>query len=314
ENPYAMQRHLYDKSQPENLAFLERLRALLDSHGAVALGEVGDENAPPVMAQYTEAGRRLHMAYSFALLTSEHSATHLRGQVQALEDALDATGGWGCWAVSNHDVPRVATRWSAGGAVDAARDRLWLALLLSLRGSASLYQGEELGLPEAEVPFELLQDPYGRAFWPEFKGRDGARTPMPWQTDGVHGGFSAGAPWLPMYAAHLPLAVDRQSADARSMLAYSRALIHWRRGQPLLRTGAMRFHDAPEPVLHFERGEGHAVLHAIFNLSPEAQTLALPSPLAAVGGHPCEGGLVDADGRTLQLAPYGVFFGQPESP
>lgn len=312
ENPYAMQRHLYDKSQPENLAFLERLRALLDEHGAVALGEVGDENAPPVMAQYTEAGRRLHMAYSFALLTSEHSATHLRGQVQALEDALDATGGWGCWAVSNHDVPRVATRWSAGRAADAARDRLWLALLLSLRGSASLYQGEELGLPEAEVPFELLQDPYGRAFWPEFKGRDGARTPMPWQTDGVHGGFSTGAPWLPMYGAHLPLAVDRQSADARSMLAYSRALIQWRRGQPPLRTGAMRFHDAPEPVLHFERSEGGAVLHAVFNLSAEPQVLQVPAPLATVGGHPCEGGVAGADGRTIQLAPYGVFFGRPE--
>jgi alpha-glucosidase len=179
DNPYAMQQHLYDKSQMENLAFLESLRKLLDTYGAVALGEVGDENAPPVMAQYTELGRRLHLAYSFSLLTAEHSARHLRHQVETLDHALEPTGGWGCWAVSNHDVPRVATRWSNGKADDTRRDRLWLTLLLTLRGSASIYQGEELGLPEAEVPFELLQDPYGRAFWPEFKGRDGCRTPMP---------------------------------------------------------------------------------------------------------------------------------------
>ena len=313
DNPYAMQRHLHDKSQPENLAFLERLRALLDEYGAAALGEVGDENAPPVMAQYTEAGRRLHMAYSFSLLTPERSAAHLRGQVQALEDALAATGGWGCWAVSNHDVPRVATRWGQGAPADAARDRLWLALLLSLRGSACLYQGEELGLPEADVPFEHLQDPYGRAFWPEFKGRDGCRTPMPWQAEGVHGGFSTGAsapPWLPVSAEHLPLAVDRQAADARSMLAYSRALIHWRRGQPLLRTGALRFLDAPEPLLHLERGEGGDALHAVFNLSDAPQDLPLPAPLQALQGHPCTGSARSSDGRMLRLAPWGVFFGQ----
>ncbi|HYP71139.1 MAG TPA: alpha-amylase family glycosyl hydrolase, partial [Variovorax sp.] len=143
DNPYAMQQHLYDKSQPQNLRFLERLRALLDQYGAVGLGEVGDENAPPVMAQYTERGKRLHLAYSFALLTTEHSADHLRKQVQALDSALDSTDGWGCWAVSNHDVPRVASRWSAGNAPDARRDKLWLSMLLSLRGSACVYQGEE---------------------------------------------------------------------------------------------------------------------------------------------------------------------------
>ena len=314
DNPYAMQRHLHDKSQPENLAFLERLRALLDEFGAASLGEVGDENAPPLMAQYTEAGRRLHMAYSFSLLTSEHSARHLRGQVQALEDALATTGGWGCWAVSNHDVPRVATRWNASAAAEAARDRLWLALLLSLRGSACLYQGEELGLPEAEVPFEQLQDPYGRAFWPEFKGRDGCRTPLPWQTDGVHGGFSTGAsapPWLPVFAAHLPLAVDRQAADAQSMLAYSRALIHWRRTQPLLRDGELRFIDAPEPLLLLERHAQGDALQAVFNLSGQPQMLALPTTLAGLDGHPCAGATLAADGRTLQLSPWGVFFGRP---
>ncbi|CAN7188610.1 alpha-amylase family glycosyl hydrolase [Variovorax paradoxus] len=314
DNPYAMQQHLYDKSQMENLRFLESLRGLLDDYGAVALGEVGDENAPPVMAQYTELGKRLHLAYSFSLLTAEHSARHLRHQVETLDQALAPTGGWGCWAVSNHDVPRVATRWSGGGPEDTRRDRLWLALLLALRGSASIYQGEELGLPEAEVPFELLQDPYGRAFWPEFKGRDGCRTPMPWKADELHAGFTTGGPWLPVYGRHLPLAVDRQSTDPDSMLAFSRALLRWRRAQPLLRTGSIAFIDAPEPVLWFERREGNQSLQAVFNLGGESVSIALHGALEPLAGHPLASSSTlqaGAERRMLRLAPYGVFFGRP---
>lgn len=312
DNPYAMQLHRHDKSQPDNLAFLERLRTVLDEYGAVGLGEVGDDNAPPLMAQYTEAGKRLHLAYSFSLLTTEHNAKHLREQVQALDNALARTKGWGCWAVSNHDVPRVSSRWSAGNPADARRDKLWLSVLLALRGSASVYQGEELGLPEAEVPFERLQDPYGRAFWPEFKGRDGARTPMPWQADAGHGGFSAGhgEPWLPVSELHLPLAVDLQALDPLSMLNFSRGLLHWRRQQPLLRTGQMRFLDAPEPFLCFERFDGDAVLQAVFNLSGEAATLRLPQMLVPASGSPFLGARINDD-LMLELPPYGVFMGVP---
>jgi alpha-glucosidase len=312
DNPYAMQRHLYDKSQPENLAFLERLRALLDSYGAVGLGEVGDENAPPVMAQYTERGRRLHLAYSFSLLTTEHSAGHLRRQVQALDDALQRTDGWGCWAVSNHDVPRVSSRWNGNGQADVRRDKLWLALLLSLRGSACIYQGEELGLPEAEVPFERLQDPYGRAFWPEFKGRDGARTPMPWQAEAGNGGFNDGQiePRLPLYEPHLPLAVDRQSQDPQSMLSFSRELLAWRRRQPLLKSGHLRFLDAPEPFLCLERYDGDEVLQAVFNLSDQRATLRLDKMLVPLAGSPFLGARMDGD-LALELPPYGVYMGVP---
>jgi alpha-glucosidase len=309
DNPYAMQQHLHDKSQPENLLFLEKLRLLLDGYGAVALGEVGDEDAPPVMARYTERDKRLHLAYSFSLLTSEHSARHLRAQVETLDAALAKTDGWGCWAVSNHDVPRVASRWNAAGSVDTRRDRLWLALLLSLRGSASVYQGEELGLPEAEVPFELLQDPYGRAFWPEFKGRDGCRTPMPWRADQPHGGFTDGLPWLPVSEAHLSLAIDQQAGDPQSMLHYSRALLHWRRTQPLLRTGRMRFLEAPEPLLRFERREGDKALQAVFNLSETPATLQLTESLAPLDGSPFAG--AELDGRILTLPPFGIFMGEP---
>jgi len=190
---------------------------------------------------------------------------------------------------------------------------LWLALLLSLRGSAGIYQGEELGLPEAEVPFELLQDPYGRAFWPEFKGRDGCRTPMPWRGDDAQGGFTTGAPWLPMSPAHLPLAVNRQQADPDSMLAFSRSMLHWRRAQPLLHTAAIAFFDAPEPVLWFERREGARSLQAVFNLGPAPMSIVLRDELRPLVDAPLASSatLGGPEGRTLALAPFGAFFGEP---
>ncbi len=98
-------------------------------------------------------------------------------------------GGWPCWAFSNHDVRRVVTRWGGEQPSNSICANQLIALLCSLRGSVCLYQGEELGLSEAGVPFESLRDPYGIAFWPNFKGRDGCRTPMPWN-GAEHAGFS----------------------------------------------------------------------------------------------------------------------------
>ena len=318
DNPYAMQQHLHDKSRPENLAFLERLRGVLDAFGAASIGEVGDENAPPLMADYTEAGRRLHMAYSFSLLTAHCAPSHLRAEVEKLEREIARTGGWGCWAFSNHDVPRVASRWSSDGQPDDRRSKLQLAMLLTLRGSVCLYQGEELGLPEADVPFERLQDPYGLAFWPEFKGRDGCRTPMPWQTDEVQAGFSTAEPWLPVSAAQQARAVDRQQAAPDSVLKTAQALLAWRRATPLLREGSIRFVDAPESVLMFERrldpadatGAPQECMLLAFNTSDQPVELLLPAGWQGVAlqtGTPLGASArLGADGLRLQIDPLGA--------
>jgi alpha-glucosidase len=320
DNPYAMQQHLYDKSRPENLLFLERLRGVLDEFGAASIGEVGDEDAPPIMAQYTEAGKRLHMAYSFALLTNDGSAAHIREQVARLDSELAHTGGWGCWALSNHDVPRIASRWAVGGVPHGAQSRMLLGLLLCLRGSVCLYQGEELGLPEADVPYELIQDPYGLAFWPEFKGRDGCRTPLPWAAAEPHGGFTTGTPWLPMSAAQQGLAVDVQEASAASMLQHARGLLAWRRTQPVLRRGTIRFLDAPDSVLMFERTLGDEVgtqtrVLLAFNLSAEPVTVNLHDGLSCTArtDTPLTGGSIGALGA-LQLAPYGALCADVAAP
>lgn len=306
-NPYGYQQHLHDKSQPENLAFLQRLRALLNEYDAASVGEIGDEDSLTTMAQYTADGDKLHMAYSFNLLTETFSAAHVRQQVEELEKRINPVGGWGCWSLSNHDVVRVMSRWGQQDAANLQLAKVLLAMLGSLRGSFCLYQGEELALPEAEVPFERLQDPYGIAFWPEFKGRDGCRTPMPWATDANGAGFSLAEPWLPIPARHLPLAVASQEDDAGSVLNFYRTFLAWRRTQQVLQQGSIRFYDAPEPVLLLERELDGVCVLAAFNLGAMPQQLTLQKAVSPLSGHGLEG--ASSDGNTLYLAAYGGFFG-----
>ena len=310
ENPYSMQQHRFDKNRPENLPFLQKLRAALDLHGAVSLGEIGDEEALALMAQYTGGGDKLHMAYSFNLLTAEFSAKHIRSQVEQLEASINPVGGWGCWSLSNHDVVRVLTRWGKADP-DPRLAKILLAMLASLRGSICLYQGEELGLTEAEVAFADLQDPYGIAFWPEFKGRDGCRTPMPWTMAAPYGGFSQAKPWLPMPPVHLAMSVAAQEADPDSVLHFFRQFLAWRAQQPLLRNGDITFLDAPEPVLMLVRKAAGAALLSAFNLGPVSVTLTLPAALARrlapAEGHGVAGSTLD--GAVLTLSGYGGFFG-----
>lgn len=312
DNPYSMQQHRYDKSQPENLEFLKKIRQVLDKFGAVSVGEVGDEDALRLMAQYTAGPDHLHMAYSFNLLTEQYSAAHIRQQVEQLEANINPVDGWGCWSFSNHDVQRVMTRWHKGrGKADAQFGKMLLAMLGSLRGSLCVYQGEELGLTEAEVPFDRLQDPYGITFWPEFKGRDGCRTPIPWNNVPPNGGFSESEPWLPMPVEHLENAVSVQQADNDSILAFTRQFLAWRSGCPALRSGAIRFLDAPEPILMLERVAGPEsppqCILAAFNLGNKAVSVTLPASVTPMNGHGLAGGQLQ--GQKLRLAAHSGFFG-----
>jgi alpha-glucosidase len=293
DNPYAFQYHYYNNTQAENLPFLQKLRGLLDRYpGTVSLGEISSEDSLATTAEYTRAGH-LHMGYSFELLTDDFSARYIRETVSSLEVAM--TEGWPCWAISNHDVQRAVTRWGRGAQTPAFA-RLLIALLCSLRGSVCVYQGEELGLGEAEVPFEALQDPYGIAFWPSFKGRDGCRTPMPWD-DSAQAGFSTGKPWLPVAPAHRAQSVAAQLADPHSVLIAFQQFQAWRKRHAALREGDIAFVETAEPVLMFQRRHARQTLLLAFNLSAQATQVALPAgqwrQLAVPGIDPgkVEGGL-----------------------
>ncbi|WP_326539411.1 alpha-amylase family glycosyl hydrolase [Pseudorhodoferax sp.] len=268
-NPYAWQVHRYDKSQPEALDFLRRLRQLVDGYpGAAMVGEIGDEQGLALMSQYTGGGDKLHMAYCFDLLGPNYDAVHLHDML-ARQQALIGDG-WPCWAISNHDCVRVATRWG-GAQPDAQLLRQAAALLLTLRGSVCIYQGEELGLPEAKLAFDDLQDPYGITMWPEYTGRDGCRTPMPWQSGASDMGFGSGLarPWLPLAEPHRALAANKQWATVDSLLHHYRRLLHWRRTRPALYAGTQTLLPSDGPVLAFERAHADERLLCVFNIGAE---------------------------------------------
>jgi alpha-glucosidase len=274
--PFDFQHHFYNQSHADIPNFLSRIRALMDRYGGrFTVAEVGGEQADREMKLFTHGSGRLHSAYGFNFLYADRLTPEL------IQGAMDlwpgsAGEGWPSWAFSNHDAPRVVSRWLQGRD-PAAFARQMMLLLMCLRGNVFLYQGEELGLPQADVPFERLQDPEAIANWPETQGRDGARTPMPWRSDAPHGGFSRTEPWLPLDRRHLPLAVDRQEADAGSILNLTRRLVALRKEHPALRSGSIRALDAPSPLLAFERGEGPERLLCVFNLGEEAVDWPLPS-------------------------------------
>ena len=294
-NPYSMQEQKYNLDQPQNLAFLARMRALLDSHpNTTCVGEIGSFYELDVLSAYTQGSKHLHSAYSFAFLTREVTPQLVAQVCAQLEAKLG--DGWPTWSFSNHDVTRVVSR--ATGLEPRSRAtyaQMMLVLLGCLRGSLCLYQGEELGLNEAELSFEQLQDPFGIEFWPSFKGRDGCRTPMPWDSQQQHCGFSAATPWLPIPPEHQGLAVDRQERDPESSLNAARRWLHWRRQQPTLLVGDLKVEQADDNLLVIRREHPEQSLLAAFNFSDRPQQLACAQPPL----------YADATSDSALLAPYG---------
>ena len=150
-----------------------------------------------------------------------------------------------------------------------------MALLTALRGNVIVYQGEELGLVQDEIPYEQLQDPEAIANWPLTLSRDGVRTPIPWE-DAAQGAFTTGSPWLPMSCENLSRAVAVQEADPASLLHFTRHLLALRKAIPALRHGSLVDWSADDDLLMFERDAGTARVRCLFNLS--ASPIDLPEP------------------------------------
>ncbi|CAN7205470.1 beta-galactosidase BglA [Rhizobium sp. LjRoot254] len=309
-NPYGMQHHLHDKTQPENVAFLKRLRSLLDRYEARAtVGEVGDGyRSLSTVAAYTTGGDKLNMCYTFDLLSPNFTADHIRNCVTAVE--TQCVDGWICWAFSNHDVMRHASRFTADGDDPARIAKLALTVLSTLRGSICLYQGEELGLFEADLAFEDLRDPYGIRFWPAFKGRDGCRTPMVWDAGMPFAGFSTVKPWLPVPPAHAAVAVDRQDKQAGSVLSHYRQMLKLRKAHGALIDGDIAFLATNQDLLAFTRTKGKDTFLFVFNLTRETVQFAVPSGLDGISAFAIPGFNPDFDGKVVSLAGMDAFCGK----
>jgi alpha-glucosidase len=293
-SPYGMQYHLFDKNQPENLTWMERIRVLLDEFGATSVGEMGEaHHAIRMMGEYTAPGR-LHQCYSFELFGYEYTAEFFRNRVEGFFQG--APDGWPMWAFSNHDVVRQVSRWAKHGESVEVVAKQAASLLLSFEGSICLWQGEELGQTDTELGFDELTDPQGIAFWPEPVGRDNTRTPMVW--DGSpNGGFTTGKPWLPVKPEQAARHVDGQAGAQGSVLEHYRTALAFRKGSAALRDGKIRFLDLDEPVLGFVRGEGKDALLCLFNLSPVARVVSVSGVAGPVG--PSLHGVLDGDRLTL---------------
>ncbi len=307
-NPYNHQEHLYSKNRPENLAFLRKLRALMEPYGAAAVGEVGDaQRGLEIMGEYTAGDELMQMCYAFEFLAKDQPTAARIASIMGQVDDL-ASDGWACWAFSNHDVVRHATRWE----LKAAAKRMFATLIMCLRGSVCLYQGEELGLPEAEVAFEDLQDPYGIEFWPEFKGRDGCRTPMVWEPSNQNGGFTAGQPWLPVATEHFSLSVAAQEQDPAGLLHHYRRAISFRKAHPALSKGTHSGVKADGDVVHFTRATQDEVILCVFNVSDTPSDFDLPAGVWRPVGEELGSAHVSADGK-LHLGPWQVCLAVKET-
>jgi alpha-glucosidase len=151
-----------------------------------------------------------------------------------------------------------------------------MALLLSLRGTVCMYQGEELGLTTAQIAFEDMQDPYDIRMYPDSMNRDGGRTPMPWVASAPQAGFStAQKTWLPVFIEHIPMSVDVQEGDEDSILNNYRRFIAWRKSSDILRLGDIELLESPSALFVFRRRYKGKTIFCVFNMANEDQELFL---------------------------------------
>lgn len=263
--PFDYQQHTRSMSHPGIPGFIKRIRAVLDEYpDRFTVAEVGGAFSLGEMKAFTADNEHLNSAYSFDYLYADRLTPALVAKTAGEWNGSDGEG-WPSWAFSNHDAPRSVSRWGT------AENRIEYAkthglLLLSLRGNAFIYQGEELGMSQANVPFSRLQDPEAIANWPETLGRDGARTPMPWQHNAPNAGFSAGEPWLPVDPVHFDQATDLQENAADSPLNFYRQAIAFRNTHPALHHGDFDLLEATEMLIAFRRRSDDETLTCIFNL------------------------------------------------
>lgn len=294
--PYLMQEHLYNRNHPAVYPFLERMRGLCDEYGDVMMvAEISEAGGVEHSAAYTAGGKRMHTSYNFDFLSQYFSPQHFKDTIETFKRL--SPDGWPSWSFSNHDAPRVASRWGGDAPSDDFK-KMINALLLSLEGTLYIYQGQELGLEQDEIAFEDMKDPYGIFQYPENKGRDGCRTPFVWESTKDNAGFTDTKPWLPMGAENKARAADTQQNDEESVLSHVKDFIALRQNDNVLKWGACDFVHVDEALLVFDRSFESVTYRCVFNFSSQQQV---------VGEHlHNDGAILSALGyRNQSLAPHG---------
>lgn len=263
---------IFSGDRPEVHEIAAEMREVVEDFGAdrLLIGEIY-QPAKKLVTYYGRDGRGLHLPFNFNLMWQAWTASALLAYIEAYEAALPASG-WPSWVLGNHDQKRIASR------VGAAQARVAMLILLTLRGTPTLYYGDELGLENVQIPTDRVADPFGLAH-PD-QGRDPVRTPMPWRRMEAHAGFTDGEPWLPIGDQNTLRNVETQRDDPASMLTLTRDLLALRRSTPALSLGSWRAADVDGDALAYWReaaGERYLILA---NLEAAPKTVGLGEGLA----------------------------------
>lgn len=309
------QERKYNDNLPENHDVLRALRKVADAHNAVLIGETWttdvnelkryyganhDEIQLPMDLLFTQLGR---VPGGHQRLNADAFRRHVA--------AMEASGEWPVYVVSNHDIPRVATRFGDGTHDDQIAKAI-AAFYLTLRGTAVMYYGEELGMQNNDPKRKQdVRDPIGIKGWPMVKGRDGERTPMQW-TSGVNAGFNRGAkPWLPIPASATTHNVATESADPNSVLNLYKAVLQLRHENPAVREGRyVALNESDPNVLSYLRQDSTQAVLVVINMSDSTRTASFdlaPQGLAGATAEPLITSAATGDLSAVKLEPYGVF-------
>jgi alpha-glucosidase len=276
---YGMQKqeHLHDHSIPEVHAELQKMRGVVDEYkGRVLIGETWTSTPAQLAEYYGPRNNELQLPMYFNFTTvNKLDAAAFREKIEAVE--ANPAGGWPVYVLSNHDIHRQVDRYAPAGAEKDKVAKLLAGMYLTLRGSAIMYYGEELGMQNNDpARREDVKDVIGQRGWPTEKGRDGERTPMQWNAT-ANAGFNAGAkPWLPVGAAYKTRNAEAESADAGSVLNWYRELIRLRRENPALAEGDYATLPVTNAnVLAYTRSAKGKKVVVVLNFSGEPQTVAL---------------------------------------
>ncbi|MEE4119724.1 MAG: alpha-amylase family glycosyl hydrolase [Paracoccaceae bacterium] len=305
-NPFARQQHVFDRDLPDAIPVLERLRQAVEGYDPprALIGELADVDSSRVAVKYTVDGERLHAVYDFDLINTDQTLEQWMEQLDTRSAFI--CSGWLVNCFTNHDSVRAVSNLTAFAHTEAEQReaaKLILFLAATLRGGAILFQGEELGLPQPELSLEELRDPWSINLWPDFVGRDGVRTPIPWDDAAPACGFTEGEPWMDVADAHRGLAVTRQEEDPGSVLTFFRALMRWRRELPVLRLGEERSGRCDAPLVVFDRFDEAAHLTMVLNFSTQERWHLAEAPARLLPGVPgCDAELT---GQGLRLPPLG---------
>jgi alpha-glucosidase len=263
-DPYHAVVPVHSCDRPEVHEVVRRMRHLLDEYRDRVL--IGEIYLPleRLVQYYGVDLEGAHLPFNFQLLSAPWDAAHLAQLIAEYERLLPA-GAWPNWVLGNHDRPRIASR------VGAAQARVAAMLLLTLRGTPTLYYGDELGMRNVEIPPEAVQDPFERRVPGRGLGRDPVRTPMQWNA-APNAGFSDGRPWLPLAPDYESVNVAGERQDPKSTLNLHKRLIALRQAEPALQVGTFERVQAAADVLSYVRGAG---FHVALNLAGAPRRVTL---------------------------------------